>query len=121
MTKQPGPTADQQAAHYFLSELRTRIATQTLPYQHGVEERALENLFEVFARNTPKLVEDLVPNLLSLGEVLRVLRNMLRESVSIRDLRTILEGLIELAPATRDPEQLTEMIRQRLSRQITGA
>jgi hypothetical protein len=49
MTKQPGPTADQQAAHYFLSELRTRIATQTLPYQHGVEERALENLFEVFA------------------------------------------------------------------------
>ncbi|HEU4419217.1 MAG TPA: hypothetical protein VFT55_09780 [Planctomycetota bacterium] len=49
MTNKTGPTADQQAAHWLLSELRTRIATQTLPYQHGVEERALENLFEVFA------------------------------------------------------------------------
>lgn len=41
-------TPDQKAAHCFLSELRTRIATQSLPYQHGVEARALESLFEVF-------------------------------------------------------------------------
>jgi flagellar biosynthesis protein FlhA len=48
------------------------------------------------------------------------LRNLLRENVSIRDLRTVLEGLIELAPATRDTEQLTELARQRLSRQISA-
>jgi flagellar biosynthesis protein FlhA len=81
----------------------------------------LTHLFEVFSRTSPKLVEDLVPNLLSMGDVLKVLRNLLRESVSIRDLRTVLETLLELAPATKDSEQLTELCRQRLSRQITNA
>jgi flagellar biosynthesis protein FlhA len=52
--------------------------------------------------------------------VLRVMRNLLKEGVSIRDLRSILEALTEIAPSTRDPEQLTEMTRQRLSRQITA-
>jgi len=80
----------------------------------------LAHLFEVFSKSTPKLVEDLVPNLLSTTDVLKVLRNLLRENVSIRDLRTVLEGLIELAPATRDTEQLTELARQRLSRQISA-
>jgi flagellar biosynthesis protein FlhA len=80
----------------------------------------LQHLFEVFSRSTPKLVEDLVPNLLSASDVLKVLRNLLRESVSIRDLRTVLETLIELGSATRDPEQLTELVRQRLSRQLSA-
>src|SRR5258708_88197 len=44
------PTPDQAAAHEFLSELRTRITTQRLPYQHGVEARALESLWEVFGQ-----------------------------------------------------------------------
>jgi flagellar biosynthesis protein FlhA len=81
----------------------------------------LQHLFDVFSKTTPKLVEDLVPNLLSLGEVLKVMRNLLRESISIRDMRTILETLIELGPATKDSEQLTEITRQRLARQITNA
>jgi flagellar biosynthesis protein FlhA len=81
----------------------------------------LAHLFEVFGRATPKLVEDLVPNLLSLGDVLKVIRNLLREGISVRDLRTILETLVELAPATKDSEQLTEITRQRLARQITSA
>ncbi len=80
----------------------------------------LAHLFEVFSRTTPKMVDDLVPNLLSLGDVLKVMRNLLREGVSIRDLRTILESLLELAPATKDSEQLTELTRQRLARQITN-
>src|SRR5262249_8691029 len=46
--KKPKPTPDQAAAHEFLSELRTRISTQLLPYQYGVETRALESLWEVF-------------------------------------------------------------------------
>jgi flagellar biosynthesis protein FlhA len=88
---------------------------------HKILGRAeLHHLFEVFSKSTPKLVEDLVPNLLSATDVLKVLRNLLRENVSIRDLRSILEGLIELAPATRDTEQLTELVRQRLSRQISA-
>ena len=80
----------------------------------------LAHLFEVFSKGTPKLVEDLVPNLLSHTDVLKVLRNLLRENVSIRDLRSILESLVEYAPSTRDPEQLTELVRQRLSRQISA-
>jgi flagellar biosynthesis protein FlhA len=88
---------------------------------HRILGRAeLAHLFDVFSKTTPKLIEDLVPNLLSATDVLKVLRNLLRENVSIRDLRTVLEGLIELAPATRDTEQLTELVRQRLSRQISA-
>ncbi len=80
----------------------------------------LQHLFDVFSKAHPRLVDDLVPNLLTFGDVLSVLRNLLRESVSIRDLRTILETLTEVAPQTRDTEQLTEILRQRLSRQITS-
>ncbi|HEX6277601.1 MAG TPA: flagellar biosynthesis protein FlhA [Polyangiaceae bacterium] len=80
----------------------------------------LQHLFEVFSKSTPKLVEDLVPNLLSHTDVLKVLRNLLRENVSIRDLWTILEALVEFGPSTRDTEQLTELCRQRLSRQISA-
>jgi flagellar biosynthesis protein FlhA len=102
--------------------IATHLSEMVRTNAHNIVGRAeLSHLFEVFSRTTPKLVEDLVPNLLSLGEVLRVIRNLLRESVSIRDLRTILEGLMELAPTTRDTEQLTEMMRQRLSRQITSS
>jgi flagellar biosynthesis protein FlhA len=98
-----------------LAEVVRRHADQLL----GRAE--LQGLFEVFSRTTPKLVEDLVPNLLSFGEVLKVMRNLLREGVSVRDLRTLLEALLEIAPSSRDPEQLTELTRQRLSRQITAA
>jgi flagellar biosynthesis protein FlhA len=81
----------------------------------------LQHLLDLFAKTHQKLVEDLVPGLLSLGDVLKVLRNLLRESVSIRDLRTILEALADGAQQTKDSEQLTEMTRQRLFRQITTA
>jgi flagellar biosynthesis protein FlhA len=115
-----------EALGYTVVDHTTVIATHLSEVvrtnAHNIVGRAeLTHLFEVFSRTTPKLIEDLVPNLLSLGEVLRIIRNLLRESVSIRDLRTILEGLMELAPTTRDTEQLTEMMRQRLSRQITSA
>ena len=101
--------------------IATHLGEVARTQAHRILGRAeLQHLFEVFAKSTPKLVEDLVPNLLSATDVLKVLRNLLRENVSIRDLRTILESLIELAPATRDTEQLTELARQRLSRQITA-
>jgi flagellar biosynthesis protein FlhA len=102
--------------------IATHLAEVVRSHAHNLLGRAeMQHLFEVFGRTTPKLVDDLVPNLLPFSDVMKVLRNLLRESISIRDLRTILETMVELAPQTRDPEQLTEHLRQRLSRQITAA
>ncbi|MCU0682328.1 MAG: flagellar biosynthesis protein FlhA [Polyangiaceae bacterium] len=80
----------------------------------------VQQLLEVQARRSPKLVDDVVPNLVPLGDLVRIMRNLLREGVSIRDLRSILEALAELAPQTKDPEQLTEYLRERLAGQITA-
>jgi flagellar biosynthesis protein FlhA len=79
-----------------------------------------QQLIDVLARSCPKLVDDVVPTLLSLGDVVRVLRNLVKEGISIRDLRSILEAVGELSVQTKDPEQLTEMVRERLSSQITA-
>jgi len=79
-----------------------------------------QHLLDVLARTSPKLVDDVVPSLLSLGEVVRVLRNLVKEGVSVRDMRSILEALGELAAQTKDPEQLTELVRERLAPQITA-
>jgi flagellar biosynthesis protein FlhA len=80
----------------------------------------VQHLLDVLARTSPRLVDDVVPNMLALGDVARVLRNLVREGVSVRDLRAILEGLAELSAQTKDPEQLTELVRERLSLQITS-
>ncbi len=79
-----------------------------------------QHLLDVLARSAPKVVDDVVPSLLGLGDVLRVFKNLLRERVSIRDLRTIMEALGELTTQTKDPEQLTELVRERLSAHITA-
>jgi flagellar biosynthesis protein FlhA len=65
------------------------------------------------------LVEEVVPGLLRAGEVQRVLQNLLRERVSVRDLETILEALAEHAGKTRDTDTLTEQVRRALARRIT--
>ncbi len=80
----------------------------------------VQHLLEVLSRVAPKVVDDVVPNLLPLGDVLRVLRNLVREGVSVRDLRTILESLGELCAQTKDVEQLTELVRERLAAHITS-
>lgn len=80
----------------------------------------VQHLLDVLAKTAPKLVDDVVPTVLSLGELARVLRNLVREGVSIRDLRTILEGVSDIAPHTKDPEQLTELVRERLASHITS-
>ena len=115
-----------QAFGYTVVDHATVIATHLAEVvrsnAHNILGRGeLTHLFEVFSKQTPKLVDELIPNTMSFGEVIKVLRNLLRENVSIRDLRTILEGLIEMATSTRDTEQLTEMTRQRLARQLTAA
>jgi flagellar biosynthesis protein FlhA len=79
-----------------------------------------QELVDLFARREPKLVDELIPNLLSLGEVIKVLKMMLRESVSVRDLRSVFEGLCDHARETKDTVQLCELVRARLARQISA-
>jgi len=101
--------------------LVTHLGEQVRQHAHELLGRGeLSHLLEVYSRSDAKTVDELVPNLLTLADVLKVMRNLLREGVSVRDLRTILETLLETAPSTRDPEQLTEITRQRLGRQITA-
>src|SRR5690606_37999539 len=66
----------------------------------------------------PKLVEELVPKVLSLGEVQRVLRQLLRERVPVKDLTSILEALADAAGQTRDPDALSEAVRVALGRAL---
>jgi len=86
------------------SELLGRLETQAL--------------LDHIAKETPKLVEDLVPKLLPLATVQRVLQNLLDEGVNIRDMRSIIEVLAECAPRVQDPLELTTRIRQSLGRAI---
>ena len=67
----------------------------------------------------PAVVDELVPNLLTIGEVQKVLQNLLREGVPIRNMVTILETLADTATITRDPDYLTEYVREALKRQVS--
>lgn len=82
----------------------------------GHEE--VQHLLDTLAKSAPKLVEDLVPNALPLGVVVKVLQNLLRERVPIRDLRTIAETLAEHAGRTQDADNLTAAVRVALGRSI---
>jgi len=90
----------------YISELLTRQDVQNL----------VNNLKET----NPSLVDELVPKLLGLGEVQKVLQNLLKEGISIRDLLTIFETLADYAPTTRDTDILTEYVRQSLKRAISS-
>ena len=79
----------------------------------------VQNLINNVKENNSSLVDELVPKLLGLGEIQKVLQNLLREGISIRDLLTILETLADYAPTTRDTDILTEYVRQSLKRAIS--
>jgi flagellar biosynthesis protein FlhA len=79
----------------------------------------LAKTLERVGEYAPKLVEDLIPGTLSRSQVLRVMRNLLQEGISVRDVETILEALSDSAERTKDPEILTEFVRQRMARHIT--
>lgn len=97
----------------------TEILRTNLHELFGRQElvRVLDN----FKEHYPKIVADLVPDILPLGSVLKVLQNLLRENVSIRDLRTILESLSEHGTKIKDTDLLTENVRQSLYRTITDS
>jgi len=76
----------------------------------------VQHLIDNLAKTSPKAVEELIPNLLSLGVVQKVLQNLLRERISIRDLLTIVETLADFAPMGKDPDLLTEYVRQKIAK-----
>jgi len=80
----------------------------------------VQNLINNIQETHPVLVSELIPKLLNIGEVQKVLQNLLREGISIRDLVTILETLADYAPTTRDTDVLTEYVRQSLKRAISN-
>lgn len=80
----------------------------------------VQNLITNVSEANATLVSELVPKLLSVGEIQKVLQNLLKEGVSIRDLVTIFETLADFAPTTRDTDVLTEYTRQSLKRAITN-
>ena len=111
-------------AGYTVVDLSTVIATHlTEVIRSNISEllgrQELQTLLDGVKQNAPKVVEDLIPNVLSVNVVLKVLKNLLRESVSIRDLKTVLEALAEMAPHQKDANVLTEHVRSSLSRSIT--
>ena len=79
----------------------------------------VQQLLDTLKETHPKVVEELIPNLLPLGGVVKVLQNLLRERVPIRDLLAILEALADWAPVIKDLDILTERVRQVLARTIT--
>jgi flagellar biosynthesis protein FlhA len=95
-----------------LTELLKQYAHELLGRQE------VQTLLDNLAERAPKVVEELVPNLLTLGQVQKVLQNLLKERVSVQDLLTILETLADCASVTKDPAVLTEYVRQRLGRSI---
>ncbi|HEX9455311.1 MAG TPA: flagellar biosynthesis protein FlhA [Candidatus Binatia bacterium] len=98
-----------------ISELVKRYAPDLLTRQD------VQRLLDGLAKEHPKVVEELVPHQLSLGGVQKVLQNLLREEVPVRDLLTIIETLADHAPNGKDTDELTEHVRQALARTITSS
>ncbi|HWG95457.1 MAG TPA: flagellar biosynthesis protein FlhA, partial [Nitrospira sp.] len=113
-----------QMAGYTVVDASSAIATHLseLIKRHGHEllgRQEVQALLDEVGKAHPKLVEELIPTLLPLGTVVRVLGNLLKEGIPIRDLRSILEAISDQATNTKDAEVLTEYARQALARTIT--
>jgi flagellar biosynthesis protein FlhA len=85
-----------------------------------VGRQEMQELLAHTGKEAPKLVEDVVPGTISLGELVRVVRGVLREGLSIRDFRSILEAVGDAAPRSKDTGYMVEQVRRRLARQITS-
>ncbi|HEY2016053.1 MAG TPA: flagellar biosynthesis protein FlhA [Bryobacteraceae bacterium] len=102
-----------------VSVLGTHLSELIRRYAHELFSRQdAKRLLDRVSVEHPKVVEDLIPKLLPLASVQRVLQNLLRERVSIRDAVSILESLGEAATATRNPVLLTEYVRQSIRRTV---
>jgi flagellar biosynthesis protein FlhA len=113
-----------QLAGYMVVDPATVIATHIteLVKKHSWElltRTEVQILLDRVAKTYPRIVDELVPTHMTLGGVQRVLQNLLREQVSIKDMVTILETLLDFSPSVKDLDLLTEHVRQGLSRYLT--
>ncbi|HFQ80954.1 MAG TPA: flagellar biosynthesis protein FlhA [Desulfobacterales bacterium] len=114
-----------QLAGYTVVDPSTVIATHLTEILRTHADELLgrqdtQKLLDNLAKTHPKVIEELVPDNLSLGGLQKVLQALLRERVSIRDLLTICETLADYSPLTKDTDILTEYVRQKLARSIVG-
>jgi flagellar biosynthesis protein FlhA len=121
----PAFREEAELAGYTVVDLSTVIATHLtevirLHAHELLGRQEASQLIENFKKNFPKVVDDLIPEVMSLGSVVKVLQNLLREQISVRDLRTILEILADEGSKTKDVDVLTEMVRKSLARTITA-
>ncbi len=114
-----------EIAGYTVVDLSTVMATHITEIirTHAHEllgRQEAQTLIDNFKKSYPKVVEDLIPDPLSLGAVVKVMQNLLREQVSVRDLLTIFETLADEAQRTKDADLLTEAVRKALARGISA-
>jgi len=112
-----------QAMGYTVVDPGTVVATHLnhLVTLHAAEllgRQEAQALLDHLGKSAPKLVEDLVPKILPLSTVQKVLQNLLTEGVAIRDMRTIIDTLLEHAARVQDPHELTSLVRVALGRSI---
>ncbi|MDQ2085877.1 flagellar biosynthesis protein FlhA [Herbivorax sp. ANBcel31] len=102
------------------SIIATHLTEVIKSYAHELTGRQeVQTIIEKVKENYPAIVEELVPKVMSIGEIQKVVANLLREGISIRDMVTILETLADYAPTTNDTDMLTEYVRQSLGRAIS--
>ena len=111
------------ALGYTVVDASTVVATHLnhIILGHAAEllgRQEAQSLLDHFAKDAPKLIEDLVPKLIPLAVVQRVLQNLLEEGVTLRDMRSIVETIAEHAPRTQDAAELTAQVRVALGRSI---
>jgi flagellar biosynthesis protein FlhA len=119
----PGQRARAESLNYTVVDPTSVVATHLteIVKQHADElltRQEVANLLESVKERAPKLIEETVPAIVKPAELQRILQNLLRERVAIRDMETILETLAEWAPRTKDPDILTEYVRNGLKRAI---
>ncbi len=108
---------------YTVVDASTVLATHITELIHGhahemLNRQEVQTLLDMVSKTQPKLVDELIPNVLNLGGVQKVLQGLLRERVSIRDMTTILETMADFAKVVKQPQQLVELVRQSLSRSL---
>ncbi len=119
----PSERDNAQTLGYTVVDASTVVATHLseLLQSHAHEligHEEVQQLLDVLAKSAPKLVEDLVPQTLSIGVVLKVLQNLLEERIPVKDMRTIAEALAEAGARSQDPGALTAAVRVALGRSI---
>ena len=102
------------------SIIATHLTEIIKKYAHELTGRQeVQSLLDNVKQNYPVIIEELIPKMMTVGEIQKVLANLLKEGVSIRDMVTILETLADYAPVTHDTDMLTEYVRQALGRAIS--